>query len=182
MKPHLYQAEEDYWQVRNFLREVFLLNDRLENSWHVARLDHWRYHFIDTCHVVESVKSGVAMWKTSDGKMVAVVTGLGDGEFRLHIHPGYLTSELVEEMLSWVETHLAVVDGGSHLVYLPVFEQDHFLQEILVRSGYTRQAGKSRHWWRDLDEPVELAPVPEGYIVRSMGGLDEHPERSWASW
>lgn len=182
MKLHPYQTEEDYWRVRNFLRDVFMLNDRLENSWHVARLDHWRYHFIDTCHVIESVRSGMAMWKTSDGKMAAVVTGLGMGEFRLHIHPGYLTSEVVEGMLSWVETHLAVIDDGSYLVCLPVYEQDHFLQEILVRSGYTRQSGKSRHWWRDLDAPVELAPVPDGYIVHSMGGLDEHPARSWASW
>jgi len=32
----------DYFRARNFLREVFLLNDRLEHSWHVARLDYWR--------------------------------------------------------------------------------------------------------------------------------------------
>ena len=119
MKLHPYQTEEDYWRVRNFLRDVFMLNDRLENSWHVARLDHWRYHFIDTCHVIELVSSGMAMWKTSDGKMAAVVTGLGIGEFRLHIHPGYLTSEVVEGMLSWVETHLAVIDDGSYMVCLP---------------------------------------------------------------
>ncbi len=182
LKLRSYQSEDDYWRVRNFLREVFLLNDRLENSWHVARLDHWRYHFIDTCHVIESVQSGIAVWETSDEKVVAVVTGLGEGEFRLHIHPGYLSSELVEGILSWVETHLAVVGSESRLVYLPVYEQDQFLQEILLRSGYTRQAGKSRHWWRDLGAPVELAPVPDGYIIRSMGGLNEHPARSWASW
>lgn len=39
----------DYFRVRNFLREVFLLNDRLEHSWNVARLDYWRWHFIATC-------------------------------------------------------------------------------------------------------------------------------------
>jgi GNAT superfamily N-acetyltransferase len=182
LKLRFYQTEEDYWRVRNFLREVFLLNDRLENSWHVARLDHWRYHFIDTCHVIDSVPSGIAIWETSDGNVVAVVTGLGEGEFRLHIHPGYLTSELVVEMLFWAEDQLAVPDDEKHTVYLPVFEQDYFLQEILLRSGYTKQSGKSRHWWRDLDAPAEKVSAPEGYVVRSMGGLDEHPARSWASW
>jgi len=46
---HTCHSEADYWQIRNFLREVFLLNDRVEHSWHVARLDHWRWHFIKTC-------------------------------------------------------------------------------------------------------------------------------------
>jgi hypothetical protein len=39
-----YQNEEDYWRMRSFLRQVFLLNDCLEHSWHVARLDYWRWH------------------------------------------------------------------------------------------------------------------------------------------
>ena len=34
------KTEDDFWRIRNFLREVFLLSDRLEHIWHVARLDH----------------------------------------------------------------------------------------------------------------------------------------------
>ena len=30
---------DDYFRARNFLRAVFLLNDRLEHRWNVARLD-----------------------------------------------------------------------------------------------------------------------------------------------
>jgi len=44
----VYQTEEDYCRIRAFLREVFLLNDRRELSWHVARLDYWRWHGIFT--------------------------------------------------------------------------------------------------------------------------------------
>jgi hypothetical protein len=29
------QTEEDNWRIREFLREVFLLNDWREQSWHV---------------------------------------------------------------------------------------------------------------------------------------------------
>ena len=34
-----YQDENDYWRIRAFLREVFLLNGRRERSWHVPRLE-----------------------------------------------------------------------------------------------------------------------------------------------
>lgn len=41
-----YQTEDDFWRMRDFLREVFLLNDRRMFSWPVARLDYWRWHEI----------------------------------------------------------------------------------------------------------------------------------------
>jgi len=41
-----YQTEDDYWRIRSFLREVFLFNGRREHSWHVARLDYWRWHLV----------------------------------------------------------------------------------------------------------------------------------------
>jgi len=42
MKPTMrnYQAEEDYWCIRQFLREVSLLNDRRDFSWSLLR---WNY-------------------------------------------------------------------------------------------------------------------------------------------
>ena len=36
-----YRDEEDYWRIREFLRQVMVLNGRREFSWHVARLDYW---------------------------------------------------------------------------------------------------------------------------------------------
>jgi hypothetical protein len=41
-----YQTEDDYWRMREFLRQVFFLNHRLERSWHVARLDYARGAFL----------------------------------------------------------------------------------------------------------------------------------------
>ena len=34
-----YECEEDYWKLREFLREVFKANGLREYSWHLARLD-----------------------------------------------------------------------------------------------------------------------------------------------
>lgn len=39
---HTCNTQDDFFRTRNFLREAFLLNDRLEHSWNVARLDYWR--------------------------------------------------------------------------------------------------------------------------------------------
>ncbi|MEW6400596.1 MAG: hypothetical protein AB1649_02285 [Chloroflexota bacterium] len=37
-----YQNEDDYWRIRDFLRQVMISNGRRELSWHVARLDYAR--------------------------------------------------------------------------------------------------------------------------------------------
>jgi mycothiol synthase len=39
-----YSDRDDYWRVRDFLREVFWLNDPLELCWQVYRFDYWRWH------------------------------------------------------------------------------------------------------------------------------------------
>ena len=64
--------EDDFWHARNFLREIFLLNGRLEHSWNVARLDYWRWHYIKTCNILESVEKGMTLWENTDGKIIAV--------------------------------------------------------------------------------------------------------------
>ena len=81
-RPH--RTEQDFWRVRNFLRESFLLNDRLERGWNVARIDYWRWHLIMNCHERDSLESSLFLWETEDGEIAAVlnyvVIELGDGE------------------------------------------------------------------------------------------------------
>ncbi len=38
---------QDYWRLRVFLRDVFLLNNRRPTSWQVARLDYWRWFGVE---------------------------------------------------------------------------------------------------------------------------------------
>lgn len=47
-----YQSEEDFWKMRDFLREVFVLNGFRERAWHVARLEYARWHTCLNCHYV----------------------------------------------------------------------------------------------------------------------------------
>ena len=69
-------SEIDYWRIRNFLREVFLLNNRVAHSWHVARLDHWRWYFIKTCELTPLFEKVTVLWETRAGEIHSAVTVL----------------------------------------------------------------------------------------------------------
>lgn len=175
--------EEDFWRARNFLRAVFPLNDRLEHSWNVARLDYWRWHYIKTCNIFESVEKGMALWENADGKIIAVVNHIGGSELRLHVHPLFRTAELENEMLAYAEqNYFATTDDGRRYVYLPIFEDDIQRQVVAQKRGFKKQPGWGHHYRRDLDSPIPDSPTPDGFVIRSMGLADDYPARSWCSW
>ncbi len=177
------QSQNHYWRVRDFLRDVFLLNNRLEHSWHVARLDHWRWHLIRTCQVCAPFEQVTVAWETPAGQIAAVLHPIRHDEIRLHIHPGFRTLELEAEIFAYAEDHYSAgAEGGGRILVVPVLADDALRQETLTRCGFSRQPGWGHHWWRDLDAPLPIAPVPEGYTIRAMGPPAEHPARSWASW
>lgn len=179
----LFEKEDDYWHIRNYLREVFLLNGRNEHSWPVARLDYWRWHLVYNCRVCESVEKAIFIWETKKGEIAAVANTLGSGEIRLHVHPRYRSVELEREMLTCSEENLSFFDGSERRhVYLPVDASDEFRQDILKQRGFVKQTGTSHKWWNNLETYIPDPIIPSTYLIRSMGDLDEHPRRSWASW
>jgi mycothiol synthase len=181
MRP--YQDEEDFWRIRQFLRQVFLRNQRRELSWHVARFDYFRWHVIENRLLNGSMEKNTILWITQNGAIIGVMHPLSEGEIRIHLHPGYQTAELINDMFTQAEGYLyAQLQSGRWGVYTPVFSDDIQRQEILVGRGYRKAVGKSHHWFRDLDEIMLEVPVPAGYAVRSMGTIEEHPSRSLASW
>jgi GNAT superfamily N-acetyltransferase len=180
MKPTLRPliAEADYFRARNFLREVFLLNGGLEHSWHVARLDYWRWHFIATCQMTPPFDQVTASWQTPDGQIIAMAHPYGDGEIRVHIHPHFRTTELENEIFAYIEAHF--VENGR--IIAPVFSEDVLRREVLASRGFTQRSGWNHHYRRDLDSPLPAPAPPTGYTLRSMGDESEHASRSWCSW
>lgn len=176
----LYHSEDDFWRIRSFLREVFLLNGRREHSWNVARFDYWRWHLVENLQVCGPFEQVMTIWE-ADGQIIAVQQPDDWNETRLHIDPRFRTPSLEDEMLAQAEEHLPRRDGERTL-YVPAFSSDTLRHQVLARRGYARQHGRVHHWSRDLDAPLPEAPVASGYTVRSMGDLSEHPARSWASW
>lgn len=175
--------EEDFWRIRTFLREVFLANDRRLLSWHVVRLDYWRWHFVANCELSAPVPQVTYIWETNDGRVAAVLNPESTGEAFMQVHPHFGTPELEEEMLVFAETHLSVRNAdGTRTLYAFADDNDIQRQRLLEGRGFVKRGRPENQWRRELDAPVaNPQPVP-GYVIRSMGDVDEHPTRSWASW
>jgi GNAT superfamily N-acetyltransferase len=180
MRP--YQTEEDYWRIRAFLRQVMLLNGVREKSWHVSRLDYWRWHIAANCQDRDAIDDVVFLWETADGRIVAVLNPEEKGDAHLQVHPGLRTPELEEEMLAVAEEQLAANRGGKRMLTVWVDSQDPLRLALLKRRGYTPGKWVEHQWRLDLDVPVPDVAIPPAYTVRALGDLDELPARSWASW
>lgn len=175
-------SEDDYWRIRTFLRQVMLLNGVRENSWHVARLDYWRWHVALNCQDRASIDDVVFLWETAGGQIAAVVNPEGEGEAHLQVHPVLRTPELEAEMLAVAEAHLAADRDGQRVLTVWADDQDRQRLAILQRRGYAKGKWAEHQWRRDLDAPIPGVSLPAGYTVRSLGDASELPARSWASW
>jgi mycothiol synthase len=175
--------EDDYWRIRAFLRDVFLLNDRREVGWQAARLDYWRWHGLENLHEYPSLDVCVFIWETFDGQVRAVLNPEGTGVAHLQIHPAAHTADLVEEMIVVAEEHLARPGpDGKRKLQVWCNEHDDRRQRILARRGYVKGDWPEYQRRRFLDEPIPKVALAPGYGVRPLGDAEELPARSWVSW
>lgn len=185
MRP--YQGEDDFWRIRVFLREVFLLNQRRERSWQVARWDYWRWHVNENIFQMPLDKV-VYLWETpngdsSDKKIVAMVNPDAPEEAFFQIHPDYRTPELEANMIQIAEAHLAgkTEDGGKKL-RIWAHADDPLRQSLLSERGYVKGDWPESEWYWSDDLPILDAPAPDGFVIRALGDIEELPARSWVSW
>lgn len=179
MRPYRYDS--DFWRMRDFFREVFLLNNRLERSWSLPRLDYWRWHYIKTVGT-EPMEQVTFLWETTDGQLGATVHTI-DSEAYLVIHPYLRTVELEDEMFACAERNVAeVYPAGQHTVFALVDEDDPLRSEVFKSRGYTYRDRPVYRWRRDLDQPVPDVMVASRYTIRSMGDVSEYDARALASW
>jgi mycothiol synthase len=177
-----YQTEDDYWRIRAFLRQVMLLNGVREKSWHVARLDYWRWHVALNCQDRDSIADVTFLWETADGQIAAGLNPEDDGDAFLQVHPEFRTPALEEAMIAVAEERLAVEREGKRVLVVWADAQDALRLDLLKRRGYTRGKWTGSQWRRDLNAPIPDVSIPPGYTVRALGDVDELPARSWASW
>lgn len=183
MRP--YEKEDDYWAIRQFLRDVFLRNGRTEHSWPAARLDWWRWHGIPNCGA-GGLETGTFLWETAGGELAAVLNWEDRGHAYLQVDPRFRTHALEEEMVDVAERELVGVGKASGRPFVCVYAEDGdtIRTDLLARRGYARRGDFQQIFRkRDLALPIPEAPTPEGYTVRAMrADEDELKKRSWASW
>ncbi len=178
-----YQTEADYWAIREFLRDVLLQNGRRHFSWHVARLDYWRWHVTANCGA-PPIEDGTFLWEDENGRLVAVLNREDPGQAYLQVDPRVRTEELEDEMLALAEERLSTIgpSSGRPVIGVGLLEGDTLREEILERRGYAAQPGSQAFdRYRDLTISIPEVPTPTGYRIRPMT-LADIPSRSWASW
>lgn len=177
-----YKDEEDYWEIRRFLREVFLLNDRRELSWQAYRFDYWRWHGIENMGHGR-LEEDVFLWEAPDGQTAAVLNREAPGHVFLQVHPGLRAAGLEDEMLSVAEKHLTISHtSGERRLTVWTDSGDGMRQDILKRRGYTKGDVPEHQRRRPMAEPIPQVPTADGYAVRALRGSEEHAARSWVSW
>lgn len=182
VKMRMYQTENDYWKLRGFLREVFLLNQCRELNWQVARLDYWRF-FGNTSFEHYDLTKTICMWETEAGQIVAFITPESRGLVYFQVHPEFRSSTLENDMLQAAEKQLAEPDGnGCQQVTVWAHQTDAIRIEALQNRGYVRGDWPEHQFRRCLEGDVPEAQIAQGYKIRSLGDESEIPARSWVSW
>ena len=172
---------DDYWRIRSFLREVYLLNDRHELSWQAYRFDYWRWHGVENIDHFQ-LDDVITLWETPSGQLAAVLHPEGRGEAFLQVHPAWRTPELEDEMLAVAEQHLANVgpNGQRHLTVW-ANEHDAMRRELLIERGYAQGDWPEYQRRRSITAPIADVPLAPGYVVRSLADGVELIERCYAS-
>ncbi len=176
-----YQFEDDFWRMRAFLREVFVLNGYRERAWHVARLEYARWHTCLNCHNV-TLNDVAHLWEV-DGRLVAIaMPDGGPDEVHMCVHPEFKTRELEEEILSVAEEKLSIPAGeGKRFLGVWAMEDDSLRRDMLKVHGYIREGWVESQHRRDLRLPIPDVQTPSGYTLRALGDGLELLERCYAS-
>jgi mycothiol synthase len=178
-----YLSEDDYNRIRDFLRDVFLVNDRRMFSWPIARLDYWRWHGI--FNLQQGVlERDVFLWETEDRQIAAVLNREEAGQAFLQVHPAHKTVDLERQLITQAEENLSTPSrrGGS-VLWIWTDSGDTERIQLLKRRGYSHISESDEHQWRrSLLLPIPEVSLREGYAIRPLGDASELPSRSWASW
>jgi GNAT superfamily N-acetyltransferase len=181
LTPRPYCDAVDYWRIRSFLRDVFLLNDRQETSWSLLRWDYWRWHIHENIFRF-NLPQAVCIWETA-GQIAGVLNPDNPGEAFLQVHPALGSAALEAAMLSAAEKRFSqpgAAGGRSLRIWVPA--TDHQRQAHLASRGFKKSDGPEFQRRRVIGPPVTNAPVPADYTIRAVGDETDLPARSWVSW
>ena len=180
--PRPYQTEEDYWRIRNFLREVSLHNDRHEFAWSLLRWDYWRWHVNENIFHL-NLQDVVTLWELN-GQIVAMLNPDTPGEAFFQVHPAFQDQVSMSEMLDTAEGKLSKIsDNGKQELIAWVNAADNSTKELFTKYGYVRSKFLAEYMRRQFfSQPIPDSTPPSGYSVRALGDESELPARSWLSW
>jgi ribosomal protein S18 acetylase RimI-like enzyme len=195
MKPAVrtYNPQEDFMKIRDFLIDTFSLYQRPFN-WLIDRWNFNRYFGIPV-HSYYNVQyfgvptnphhdlrdelpfweKTVGIWENEDGDIVGVVHSENEeaGEAFIQIHPQY--TFLYDEMVTYIEEHLADRVGPIGYVKLYIHEET-ALEQIAQKRGYRKlkfEIPILEYIVTELQEPQ----LPSGFEIKSVQDEDHVEKR-----
>jgi ribosomal protein S18 acetylase RimI-like enzyme len=176
-----YQTEEDYWKIRQFLREVSLLNGRHDYSWSLLRWDYWRWHVNENIFHL-NLTDVIRLWEIN-GQIAAMLNPDSPGEAFFQIHPVLGADLPLSQMLDAAEQSLPSLEDGRKQLITWVNAGDQPMKQLFSERGYVRSKFLAEHMRRrPFSMPVPDSSPQDGYSIRALGDASELPARSWLSW
>jgi ribosomal protein S18 acetylase RimI-like enzyme len=191
-----YDPNQDFMRIRDFLIDTFSLYQRPFN-WLIDRWNFCRY-FVIPVHSYYNIsyfgvpthtgrtfrdelpgwEKTVGIWENEEGHIVGVVNSENEepGEAWIQIHPDY--TSLYDEMVTYIEAHLADSAGDIGYVKLYVNEGSE-LSQIARGRGYRRLEHGTTHLEYTIDE-LPVPQLPEGFVIKSVLDEDDVDRRRMA--
>jgi mycothiol synthase len=179
MRPY---TTEDFWTIRAFLRDTFLMNGRVERNWQAYRFEYWVWHGVANLDQ-GPLEEKVFLWETPEGELAAVLNAEGKGQAYIQMHPGFRSEELEDEMIGVAEERLWTVStiDGKKKVAVWANEDDELRTGLLVKRGFKKGKWTMHDRFMSLEDGVPEPVLPDGYAVKPMDEGAELLERCYAS-
>jgi mycothiol synthase len=130
-------------------------------------------------NTVFDARRGVRLWE-EDGELTGFAWLEEPDGVVMQVHPRLRGSGLLErEMLEWAARQTRVVYGeqAEDELWTRVAEDDPRLAALLAKLGFERDPDHALNMSRGMDAPITESTLPQGWIVREVGGEDEWEER-----
>ena len=188
-----YAPDQDFMRIRDFLIDTFSLYQRPFN-WLIERWNFCRY-FVIPVHSYYNIsyfgvpthtgrtfrdelpgwEKTVGMWENEDGHIDGVVNSENEepGEAWIQIHPDY--TFLYDEMVTYIEEHLADKVGTTKYVKLNI-NKGVELEKIARERGYKKLDHSIPHLEYRINDIVE-PQIPTGFTIKSVSEEDDIEKR-----
>lgn len=174
MTSRLYDSDDDLLALTDLVSRI--TDPTHVNAWHVGDVVWAMYQ-----NTVDDPFQNLRIWEDAAG----VVQGFAwfhprGGEGLICLRPALRgEATILDAMYAWAteRARQTASGGGDSLLHTQALDSDTALTGYLTAHGFTRADAHYVHMRRELDGEIPAATLPEGWVVRSVGGEDEWQRR-----
>jgi mycothiol synthase len=120
----------------------------------------------------ETYLDWLTLWETPIGELAGFSESDG-GMFEWQVHPQFLQSTLVADILAWNERADTWRGWRGKKLDTLCAEEDRATLTLLDQRGYIRTAISYHHHLGPLTDVIQIPRLPDGYQVRPLAGPEE---------